>query len=80
MFRCTGEDDKHMVYIAKKDEDMPALDEPTTEMSGEGNVIVFKDINFSVSPGEAYKWRVDCVEGETQKRRKGATWKFTIAS
>ena len=67
-----------MVYIAEKTEDFPSDDEPTTEMTKDNNVIVFDEIGFAVSAGTAYKWRVDCVEGESGKRRSGETWEFSM--
>ena len=76
--RCTNDEDKHMVYIAEKTDDFPADDEPTTEMTGDNNVVVFAEIGFEVSAGTAYKWRVDCVEGEAGKRRTGDTWEFSL--
>ena len=69
-----------MVYIAKNSTDFPPMDEPTTEMTGDGNVIVFKDLDFKVSTNIWYKWRVDCVEGENKKRREGDTWLFRMHS
>jgi len=77
-FRCTEENDKHLVYIAKNKKDMPPKDKPTATLSGEGNVVVFDDIDFSIEKGDYY-WRVDCVKGDTNKRTSGNTWKFTIA-
>ena len=67
-----------MVYIAKNKKDMPPKDKPTATLSGEGNVVVFDDIDFSIEKGDYY-WRVDCVKGDTNKRTSGNTWKFTIA-
>ena len=66
-----------MVYIGKDKKAMPPVNEPTATLSGEGNVVVFDNIDYSIDVGDYY-WRVDCVEGATNKRRKGATWKFTI--
>merc|ERR1712080_361608 len=77
-FRCTNEGDKHLVYVAEKDSDFPPNDEPTTEITADNNVVVFGDIIFTINPGTEYKWRVDCVEGETSKVREGDTWSFTM--
>ena len=60
-----------MIYIAEKSTDFSADDEPTTEMTGDNNVIVFAEIRFEVNAGTAYKWRADCVEGESGIRRVG---------
>jgi len=79
-YRCNGDGDKHMIYIAKESSDFPSIDEPTTEMNGDGNVVVFDDVGFTVSPGKLYKWRVDCVEGESSKRRSGDVWMFKMSS
>jgi len=67
-----------MVYISIHDEDFPPVEDPTTETRGDGNVIVFKDIKFSVVPDVWYKWRVDCVEENSKKRRQSGTWLFRI--
>ena len=67
-----------MVYIAKETTDFPPIDQPTTEIAGDENVVVFKDINFIITPGQLYKWRVDCSEGTTNKRRTGDTWLFKM--
>ena len=56
---------------------MPPKNEPTATLTGEGNVVVFDDIDFTIDNGNYY-WRVDCVKGDTNKRRNGATWKFTV--
>ena len=76
--RCNGKRDKHTVYIAKEHSDFPSIDEPTTEMSGDGNVVILEDIDFTISPGKSYKWRVDCVEGDTNNRRTGDIWSFKM--
>ena len=34
-----------MVYVAKKDSDFPSNDEPTAEITGDNNVVVFDDIS-----------------------------------
>ena len=67
-----------MVYIAKNSTDFTPVDEPTTELTGNGNVIIFGDIDFKVSANIWYKWRVDCVEGATKNRREGNTWLFRM--
>ena len=67
-----------MVYIAEKASDFPTDDEPTTETTGDNNVIVFAEIEFEVITGTAYDWRVDCVEGELGNRRGGDTWEFSL--
>ena len=69
-----------MVYIAKESSVFPSLDEPTTVMVGIGNVIVLEDIDFTISSGKSYKWRVDCVQGDTNQRRTGHTWIFKMYS
>ena len=77
-YRCTNKEDKHIVYIVEDTLNIPPQDGPTTEMTGDNNVIVFKDIGFEVVTGRRYKWRVDCVEGKSGARRTGQTWKFTF--
>merc|ERR1719430_1970351 len=77
-YSCNGIEDKHMVYIAKNSTDFPPLDQPTTELTGEGNVIVFKDIGFTVLPNKWYKWRVDCFKGATSQRLSSDTWLFRM--
>ena len=67
-----------MVYVTEKDSEFPPNDAPTTEITGDNNVVVFDDIKFTIKSGTEYKWRVDCVEGETNNRRKGDTWSFTM--
>ncbi len=67
-----------MVYVAKKDSDFPSNDEPSAEITGDNNVVVFEDIEFTIESGTEYKWRVDCLEGETSIRRRGDTWAFTM--
>ena len=69
-----------MVYIAKEGDELPPIDEPTTEMTGTGNVVVFKDIGFDIEPEQPYIWRVDCVSAADNKRRQSNTWGFTIKS
>lgn len=76
--RCNDADDKHMVYIAKNSTDFPPNDQPTTELTGDGNVIVFKDIDFHPVDHIWYKWRVDCVKGSTNKRISSDEWLFRI--
>lgn len=70
--------DKHMVFITEKASDFPADDEPTTETTGDNNVIVFAEIGVEDRTGTAYEWRVDCVEGESGNRRGGDTWEFSL--
>ena len=77
-FRCTEEGDKHFVYVAEIDSDFPPNDDPTTETTGDNNVVVFDDIDLNIKSGTEYKWRVDCVEVETNKRRRGDTWSFIL--
>ena len=79
-YRCNDADDKHAVFISKNDEEFPSVDEPTTEMTGNGNVIIFSDIDFNVVPDVWYKWRVDCVEGNANKRRQSEIWRFKMQS
>ena len=72
----------------KRGDKFPLLDAPTTELQGEGNVVVFKDILENSGTGKTltfdtevwYNWRVDCVEGATNKRRKGKVWRFLFKS
>ena len=67
-----------MVYISESDGDFPPMDKPNTKIEGDGNVIVFKDIEFTVVPDVWYKWRVDCLEGSTKKRRQSENWLFRV--
>ena len=78
IYRCDNENDKHVIYIAKKDVDFPPLDEPNLELFGSDNIVPLKNINVSIEAGEAYKWRVDCVESSSNKRREGDVWVFTM--
>ena len=47
--------DKHMVFITEKASDFPADDEPTTETTGDNNVIVFAEIGVEDRTGTAYE-------------------------
>ena len=67
-----------MAYIAPETMDFPPDDQPTAELVDEENVIYLSDIDVTIEPGEKYKWRVDCVEGQTMKRRTGDVWTFTM--
>merc|ERR1712150_192190 len=79
-FRCNDDSDKHMVYISKSDDNFPPNDEPNTEMQGNGNVVVFKEIGFDVIPDVWYKWRVDCLKSSTNKRIYSDIWHFKMKS
>ena len=72
-----------MVYVSLNDEDFPSEDNPTAELSGDDNIIPLKNIDTEIIPGEAYKWRVDCVPSTNVKkhkqRRTGKVWIFTIS-
>jgi len=78
LIRCNKDDDKHLVYIAIQKDDFPPLDEPTAEMFGEDNIVVFDDISKEIFSGMKYKWRVDCLEVLKNERRKGDIWNFTM--
>ena len=67
-----------MIYIAKAHHGFPPLDEPTTEIDGDGNVVVFKDIDFTIEADQEYKWRVDCVKSGSNNRKQSGEWSFTI--
>ncbi len=67
-----------MTYISLDNDDFPPINQPTAELYGDENIIAFKDINVNIKSGKIYKWRVDCVEGATKKRRTGDVWKFTM--
>ena len=69
-----------MVYIAKEHHEFPPDDEPTTQITGDGNVVVFEDIGLEIMSDKKYLWRVDCVEGATKKRRQSDKWAFTMTS
>merc|ERR1712136_501477 len=77
-YRCNKKGDKHMIYIAKAHHGFPPLDEPTTEIDGDGNVVVFKDIDFTIEADQEYKWRVDCVKSGSNNRKQSEEWSFTI--
>lgn len=76
--RCDNEGDTHVVYITPNNKDFPPIDQPTSELLGDDNIIPLSDIDTSITSGELYKWRVDCVEGITDKRRPGDTWLFAM--
>jgi len=79
-FRCTDQNDKHLVYIAEMGATFAAVDEPTLVLIGDQNVILFKEIGFSLIPDRTYKWRVDCLDGDTGiKQQTGDVWSFTMA-
>ena len=67
-----------MIYITPKEEEFPELDHPTIELGGNDNIVSFDDIENKIISGLEYKWRVDCVEGITKKRRQGNVWVFTM--
>ena len=67
-----------MIYITKAHHEFPPLDEPTTEIDGDGNVVVFKDIDFTIEADREYKWRVDCVENGSNNRKQSDEWSFTM--
>ena len=68
-----------MVYIVPKDNDFPPKDEPTAELIHDDNILYLSDIDVTIESGEKYKWRVDCVEGSDEmKRRTGDVWTFTM--
>jgi len=77
-YRCNDVDDKHVVYLAEKDKDF--TDEPITELIGDGNVIVFEDIDFNVEPDTWYKWKVDCIKATSEEKKEGNIWLFKIDS
>ena len=67
-----------MAYITLDTDDFPPVNQPTAELYGEDNIIAFENIDFTIKSGKLYKWRVDCVEGDTKKRRTGDVWRFTM--
>jgi len=73
-YRCSDVGFKHKVFIAENVSDFPS--EPVTEIEGDGNVVVFKDIGFEVKPGILYKWYVSC-EGPDDERVSD-TWLFQM--
>jgi len=78
-FRCTGDEDKHLVYIAKDNQKFPEISKPTAELSGEENIVKLRDLKMNIVDGKLYKWRVDCLEGPPKyRRRTGDVWKFTF--
>ena len=77
--RCTGDEDKHLIYIAKDNQKFPDISKPTAELSGEENIVKLKDLKITIVDGKLYKWRVDCLEGPPKyRRRTGDVWKFTF--
>ena len=76
--RCTDSKDKHLIYVALKEDEFPPLDHPTIALEGDDNIVSFDDINVNINSGVEYKWRVDCLEALTEHRRMGDTWVFTI--
>ena len=69
-----------MVYISLKEEEFPLINNPTIELEGNDNIVSFDDISDKIISGVEYKWRVDCVEGITKKRRQGDIWVFKMNS
>ena len=67
-----------MVYVAPNDSSFPPEDQPTKVLYGNNNIIRLSDIDVSIISGKRYKWRVDCVEGKTNERRRGDVWLFTM--
>ena len=76
--RCTDSKDKHLIYIALKEDEFPPLDHPTITLKGDDNIVSFDDITVEINSGVEYKWRVDCLEALTEHRRMGDTWVFTM--
>ena len=76
-YRCNGKNDKHMVYVSLESEDFPSADNPNMKLSGDDNMIPLEDLDITISSGELYKWRVDCVPNGN-KRRSGDVWHFTM--
>ena len=74
--RCDDEGDKHMVYIAPKEDDFPSEENPAAELEGDDNIVRFEKFGITIDSGVEYKWRVDCVE--ESKRRTGDVWHFTM--
>merc|ERR1719385_422176 len=60
-FRCNGKNVKHLVYVSLESEDFPSADSPNMKLSGDDNIIPLEDLDITISSGELYKWRVDCV-------------------
>jgi len=77
-YRCDGEADSHVVYIVSENEPFPPYDQFSVEMEGDDNIIKLSELEVTIHSGEAYKWRVDCVEGGSNKRRVGDIWTFTM--
>ena len=67
-----------MIYVTKRDDEFPPLDQPTFELFGSDNIVPLKDIEIAIEAEVAYKWRADCIEGAEKKRRKGDVWIFTM--
>ena len=66
-----------MVYVSLESEDFPSADNPNMKLSGDDNMIPLEDLDITISSGELYKWRVDCVPNGN-KRRSGDVWHFTM--
>jgi len=73
---CTGDLDKHLVYITEKGSDFP--NDPIAETSANGNVVVLDDHGYKLESGTTYLWRVDCLEDSNGKLRMGDIWSFAI--
>ena len=67
-----------MIYVAPNNKDFPPIDEPTKVLYGNNNIVALAEIEVPIISGDRYKWRVDCVEGKTNKRRTGDIWFFTM--
>ena len=67
-----------MIYIANRDDDFPPIDQPTSVLFGTDNIVPLTGLDISIEGGEAYKWRVDCIEGSSNSRREGDVWVFTL--
>ena len=76
--RCDNDEDRHMIYVANKNADFPAMDQPTSVLFGTDNIVPLNGLDISIESGEAYKWRVDCIEGVSNRRREGDIWVFTM--
>ena len=76
-YRCNGKNDEHMVYVSLESEDFPSVENPSMKLSGDDNIIPLEDLDITISSGELYKWRVDCVPNGN-KRRSGDVWHFTM--
>ena len=78
MNRCVDNGDKHMVYITQQSDEFPPHDQPTAEMVEDNNIVSFSDLSEEIISGVKYKWRVDCIDGDTGNRRSGDVWTFTM--